>query len=332
MQDATRLVQESQRVLISGHLRADGDCLGAQSVLFHTFSAMGKEVRVINPDSPDGRYAFLHEHTPYEIYAGPGSLPPYDVMFVCDCSTLERLGRMGEEVLQLPGRRVALDHHILGDKDRATWHALIHDVEAPASGLLALRFAESLGVSLSLAAREAAFVSLATDTGWFKYSNAGPAAWSAASQLVESGVSAEKIFGAIYQRCDAGHPLGIAAGLAALEYHRGGRVALSWLAHSEMEARGASLADTDEVLDILRAVEGVEVVAFIHERVDGRVKASFRSKTEADVNLAARSLGGGGHKRAAGVTFDEGVSLQEAVDRVRGAAIAAVDGDLVHQP
>jgi phosphoesterase RecJ-like protein len=62
--------------------------------------------------------------------------------------------------------------------------------------------------------------------------------------------------------------------------------------------------DSDEVLDIVRSVEDVEVVLYFREMKSGSVKLSARSKTSFDVNLLARSFGGGGHKRASGATLE----------------------------
>ncbi len=325
---ARRLLEGSRRVLISGHLRADGDCLGAQSVLYHLCRALGKEAEVLLPDDPDGRYDFLHVHTPYRTLAeleGEGEeIPEHDLVFVCDCSTLDRLGRLGEILRARPEPIILVDHHPLRPEDEASFQAFVHSVEAPASGLLAWNFARSFGVELPPAAHEAAFTALATDTGWFRYSNAGLGAWEAATAMVAAGVQPDRVFGLIYQRCDRRRPAGIAASLQHLEYHLEGRLALAWVGQEDLRRAGGSLEDTDEVLDILRSVAGVEAVAFLHERAPGEVKASLRSQGGVDVSRVARALGGGGHARAAGVTFEPGTTLLQAVDRVRSALVEAV--------
>ncbi len=323
MQRAVSLVQDSRHVLLSGHLRADGDCIGAQSVLYHALRELGKPVEMVLPDRPDSRYEFIREHTPWRIW--DGSLPSAaDLLIVCDCSSLGRLGAMGEAVAEAGLRRIAVDHHVL-PPDHG-WDALVHDEAAAASGLLALRFAAALGAKeLPPAAYEAAFVALMTDTGWLKYSNSTPEAWRAAADLVAHGVDTERVYARVYQRAEPGRPAGIRAALRNLEYHVGHRVALSWVSRAQLAEVGGSLEDSDEVLDILRSVEPVEGVAVVSERSDGRAKASLRSKHLLDVERVARALGGGGHVRAAGVTFPPEVGLTEAVDRVRAAMVAAME-------
>lgn len=318
MPDALSLIQTSRRILLSGHLRADGDCLGAQSVLYHLFRGMGKEVEVMLPNPPDGRYGFLEAHTPWTLY--DGALPAADLLIVCDCNQLDRLGAMGEAVAASSMPRIALDHHPI-EEDHG-WTALVHDETSAASGLLALDLAAALGVEeLPREAYEAAFVALMTDTGWLKYSNADAEAWRAAGRLVARGVDTERIYDLVYQQAEPGRPIGIRAALENLNYLADGRIALSYVAQDQLQRLQGALEDTDEVLDILRAVRQVEAVGLLTEREGGRVKVSFRSKRHLDVNQVARKVGGGGHARAAGASFGDGVSLEEAVAAAREALL-----------
>ncbi|MBC8329271.1 MAG: hypothetical protein H8E31_11045, partial [Planctomycetes bacterium] len=220
-------------------------------------------------------------------------------MVVCDCSALVRLGGMAGPVIESGIPRACVDHHPLSSADRECWDHLLHDPEAPASGLLAWRLAEALGVEPCAGAREGAFLALASDTGWFQHANASPEAWTLAAGLVAAGVSSARLHREVYRRCAPGHPRGIALALETTEYLLGGRVALAWADPGSLAGAGATLDDSDEVLDLLRAVDGVEVVGFVHWR-DGRCRASLRGPGEADVAAVARSFGGGGGRGAAG--------------------------------
>lgn len=319
MQRAVELVRDAERILLSGHLRADGDCLGAQSVLFHALRALGKSPQLLLPDPPDGRYGFLKAHTPWTEF--DGSLPEADLLVVCDCNDLSRLGAMGDAVRASGMKRIAVDHHPPGEDDG--WAAWVHDVGAAASGLLALDFSAALGVdTLPPEAHEAAFVALMTDTGWLQHSNADAAAWRAAAELVAHGVDTNRVFGAVYQQDEAGRPRGVGATLATTEYHADGALAVAWATRASLEAADGTLADTDQVLDILRGVGAVEGVAVVTERPDGRVKVSFRSKHRLDVNQVARRVGGGGHARAAGATFPDGTAFDDCLAQARAALLA----------
>ena len=319
MKKAMQLIESSKSVLISGHLRADGDCLGAGIVMYYLCQALGKQVEIILPDNPDSRYGFLEEKTPWKVWQG--ELPTHDLFLICDCNELSRLGAMGAVIAESEVPRLVLDHHPL-PTDSGIWTAKIHDESAAASGLLAFEFAKAMGVTLPEAAMEAAFVAIMTDTGWLKYSNADSRAWNVAAELVAGGVVADSVFQNIYQQVEAGRPKGIASVLAHTQYFEDGRFALAWATDKDLQTVQGELVDTDEILDILRSVKTVELVALLTER-QGQAKLSLRSKSLIDVNQIARGLGGGGHVRAAGATLTD-TEFDQALNRVREACVLAV--------
>lgn len=322
MSAALDLIRNSQRVLVAGHLRADGDSLGAAIVIARGLRDLGKQVDLVLPDPPDGRYGFLEAETSWSLYGGQGSLPEHDLLIVCDCSQLDRLGAMGIELDRLASPRVVVDHHPF-DRAEHHWDAEFHDVTAAATGLLAVDLIRQLGGEPDRVALEAAFVALMTDTGWLKYSNADARAYAAAADLVAGGVNPDKVYRAIYQQSDPGAPRGIAAALSHTEFYADGLAVVGWIDSASLKAAKGELIDTDEVLDILRSVGTVEVVAFLSER-NGRIKVSFRSKSRVDVNLLAREIGGGGHARAAGASLPEGVSMQSAREQIASLLETAV--------
>ena len=81
----------------------------------------------------------------------------------------------------------------------------------------------------------------------------------------------------------------------------------------------ADLADSDAVLDLLRAVEKVEVVLFLRESRDGTCKLSARSKNARNVNDLARRFNGGGHAKASGATLK--MPLAQAKQALVAAAL-----------
>ena len=78
-----------------------------------------------------------------------------------------------------------------------------------------------------------------------------------------------------------------------------------------------TFAMIDDYASLPRNIEGVEVGVFLKVKGDNEVKASLRSNEYADVSSVAAALGGGGHKRAAGVTVNG--SLSEAKELIIGA-------------
>ena len=71
----------AQSILLAGHERPDGDCLGAQAALRSVLTAMGKRVTILNPDPPAPDLDFLSEDCTFGHWQG-GDLPEHDLLVV----------------------------------------------------------------------------------------------------------------------------------------------------------------------------------------------------------------------------------------------------------
>ena len=322
---ALELLRTRERFLLTGHVRPDGDCIGAQAALASLLRAMGREVAILNPDPAGATFDYLTEHFDFGVYRG-GPVPAHDVVVLLDGSDLSRTGPLAEPLRAAPSQKLVVDHHIhLG---ATWWDEAFTDVSAAATGLLVLRMARALGVELDAAGALGVFTSLVTDTGWFKYSNTDAETLAAAAEMLARGVRPHALFGAIYQRQRPAEPLAIARALARLEYFAGERLACIDLpAPADGEH---DLSDADQVLDIVRAVEKVEVVLFVRELSDGRCKLSARAKSDYPVHELAARFGGGGHAKAAGASLPGPLAEAKArlvasvlEDFARGRASAA---------
>ena len=316
-EEALDLFRSCSRVLLVGHVRPDGDCIGGEAALARGLTLAGKEAVILNPDPPEAIFDYLVKHVPFRAYSG-GALPDHDVCVLLDFNELSRCGDLADPIAKARSKKVVIDHH--PHQGKSWWDARFVDVSASATGLLVHRILERLGIEIDRVAATAIFTSLVTDTGWFRYSNTDAETLALASRLVQRGVEPSELFRALYQRRPANEPLALAGVLSRLEYFGDGRLAvvdqpLSGVAHV--------LEDGDPLLDILRSVGPVEVVLYLREIEPGKVKLSARSKSGFDVNALARRFGGGGHVKAAGATIDG--PLAEVKKRLVAAALEALD-------
>jgi len=316
-----------ERFLLTGHENPDGDCLGAQAALFWLLKALGKQPRILNPDPLGKAHDFLARSTPFDHHRGE-VLPAFDVAVLLDCSQLSRVGVLGQRIKEA-GRTIAvIDHHIGSDHGDGT--VTYVDPTAAATGVLVRRLFAEAGLSLGKAAAEGVFLSLVSDTGWFRYSNADAEVFAMASELVAAGVDGSAIYDALYRR---NHPDCAALLAEALQCNRllcDGRLALASLDKPFMERAARADFDTDSLLDPLRSLEGVEVVALLKARFDGGVKASLRARRDVDVQAICAQFGGGGHKKAAGATLR--MTLEQAAAAIEAAVAAALPGARVKAP
>ena len=92
-----------------------------------------------------------------------------------------------------------------------------------------------------------------------------------------------------------------------------------------MEKAGATKKDIDGFTDFVRTIRGVEVAVMIYQNKPNSCRINFRSKGKYIINDIAKSLGGGGHKFAAGAIASG--TLNEVLQRVLSETKAA----LAHQ-
>ena len=261
MTDLRELLRGTDRILLTGHENPDGDCLGAETALFHLLRTLGNDPVICNPDPIGKAHDFLLRHTPFGHARGDAPLPPFDAVVLLDCAHLSRVGQLGER-LRRAGKPIAvIDHHV--GSEHGDGSVSLVDASAAATGALVWRLFREFGVSLNQAAAEGVFLSLVSDTGWFRYSNADAEVFAITSELVAAGVDASLVFDSLYRR---NHRDSIGLLRDAMQRARlvlDGRLALLSLDRAWMDRAGAADFDTDIVMDPLRPVAGLGGVALL---------------------------------------------------------------------
>ena len=312
---ALDLLRSAQCVLLTGHERPDGDCVGSQAALARALAVLGIRTFVLNVDAPTSNYRELTTIADFRVDDG-GALPEHDLVVMLDGGDLSRTGALAARLEAAPSKKLVVDHHL--HDGAAWWDAAFVDVKASATGVLVRRIAGHLGAEIDPLAARAIFTTLVTDTGWFKYSNTDSETLSIAAEMVSLGVRPAEIFGDLFQRQPMDHPLGVSGALARTTYYADGRLVLIDL---PLGPDGEAMdVDSDVALDILRSVESVEVALVLRAIAGSRCKLSARSKGAYDVQKLASHFGGGGHAKAAGATLD--LALVEARSQLIEAALA----------
>lgn len=308
-----RLLGDARVLLLTGHERPDGDCVGSQAALARVLAARGQRVIVLNADPPDPTFAELGDGLDFRVDDG-APLPEHDLVVMLDGGDLSRTGALAARLEASPAKKVVVDHH-LHDGD-AWWDEAFVDVTASATGVLVRRIAAALDVPLDPLAARALFTTLVTDTGWFKYSNTDVETLTLAAEAVGLGVRPAEVYGDLFQRQSSEHPRSLAAALARTTYYAEGRLVLIDVPAVEDGAEAFEF-DSDAALDVVRAVEVVEVAIVLRGIGGGRSKISARSKGAYDVQRLCSGLGGGGHAKAAGATLEMGLDAarEEVVTR-----------------
>jgi bifunctional oligoribonuclease and PAP phosphatase NrnA len=321
------LIAGCSRVVVAGHARADGDSVGAVAALRRHLEIEGKEVTALLLEPLSPRYAFMEFSRHYEVFDSArhvSLLASADVFIMCDLSSIGRLGPLGEAVAAAGCSTVCVDHHPCEDEGPADINLL--DSTATASGRIAWDYIRHVGGRVDREIAEAVFVSLSTDTGWFRYSNTDASVLALAAELTTYRLDLPGMYRTIYQSNSV--PMLRLLGHVTRSLNEECEGAFVWAIIRDELVRdlGVTRMDSDPILDVLRSAVRVSVVALFTEQPDRSMNVSLRSRGEPDVNLIARAFNGGGHAFAAGTTF-EAESAERDMRRMVGQIRQALRTD-----
>jgi bifunctional oligoribonuclease and PAP phosphatase NrnA len=316
---AAEVIATAQRVMVSCHRGPDGDSVGSMVALAAILRARGQRVTLYSTDLIPRSLKWL-PFAKRGVAHRLGEGARFDVTVVVDCGDPKLLGSAwpGREIT---GTVVALDHHARGV---AFGDVYVCDPQAASTGVLIARMARERGWRIPPEAAVGLYVSIASDTGSFRYSNTNAESLRLASYLVEEGgVNPGQVSERLYEQHRPSRYRLLAAALATLETALDGRVAFMVVTHDTLAKARASWEDTDGLPNYARAIQGVECGVLLTPAKGGGVRVSLRSKGHLiDAAAVCAELGGGGHRGAAGCTLPG--ELADARERVEGALAEAL--------
>jgi phosphoesterase RecJ-like protein len=241
---------------------------------------------------------------------GAAALDGIDALLVLDINDLRRLGGLADRVRALTVPVLVIDHHVPGDEPAGV--VVVADTAACATGELVYDYARAQGLALTPAVARALYTALLTDTGGFRFSNTSPRAHAIAGALLAAGVDPEEMYRRIYAQVSVGRLRLLREALASLEVDAA--LGLSWvsLEAGAMERHGVTSEELDGIVEHPRSIAGTRLALFFRDLGHGKVKVSFRSTGEVDVNRLARGYGGGGHAKASGALIAGGLDAVQA--------------------
>lgn len=299
-------------VMVS-HVKPDGDTLGAGLALGLALRSLGKRIHYFQQDPVPRNLRFLPD-TDNVTRDVPADLPADTLWVFCDMADSSRAG---EFLPQLERRNMLdIDHHLAN----ARFGGLNYVIDTECStGTCVLRILRGLGTQITPEIATCLLTTIMTDTGGFMHANTTAEVLRLSAELIERGADRETITTEIYanKRLAALKVLG--AALERLQLEKDGRYCWSVVDDAMLASAAADGEDTEEIVQHLRAIAGVEVAA-LFKAYDGDLRVSLRSNGRINVQKAAGRLGGGGHFRASGLTYHG--SVEDAIDAVRAALVA----------
>ena len=309
LDEAAKIIGDAQTIILTSHIRPDGDSIGSTLGLMHYLRAQGKDARVLIDDDLPRIFKVLPG---LEMIERPAEGVRYtaDLLIVCDVE----LKRTGNVVSSVDAVRVLnIDHHVTNDEeaeylylnpDYAATCEIMHDLIGAMGGTFSLDVATCL------------YTGMATDTGFFRFSNTTPHTMRAAANLIEVGVK-PNIISVAMELKSYDEVMAQVRAIRNLEMFHDGMVAAVFID----EEKAKEVTTTEGLLDKLRVIEGTQVVFFMKWLEKNAYRVSMRSKGT-NVSRIAQGFGGGGHIRAAGCT------LHGSFDEAKKTILAAIGEEL----
>jgi phosphoesterase RecJ-like protein len=319
-QQIIETLSHSRRVLVTTHARPDGDALGTTAAMVLALRKVGIAAEVLLLTHLPRKYSFIFTDNDIPFTdveaAWPAHFPfeNFGALLVLDTGTWGQLPGLQERISDWKAPKLVIDHH-LTQQDWAD--VKLVDTSAAAAGEIVADLLDTWKVPLDRAIAGALFLAIASDTGWFQFSNTRPKTLRLAARLMEQGVETDQMYQALYQNERAERVALHTRGMQSLELLENGRLAVITLRKRDFEDTRASVLDTENLINVPLQIRTVDVAMLVVEpkEAGAPIRVSLRSKGAVDVARFAETLGGGGHARASGLKVD-GLPLEPARQRV----------------
>lgn len=286
----------SNNIAILPHVSADGDSIGSGSALALALKRIGKKAQVILEEKVPISFAFLPGNELLKVY--DKEQEEYDCVIAIDTGDLNRLGERFT-IFNVAKSKINVDHHItntmFGDLNYV-------DIKASSVAEIIWDMLQSINFEVDEEIGTCLYTSIMTDTGGFRYSNTTSKTHEIAGKLIDIGVNISKVSQEIFESSSLARLKILGEVLKTLDVYFDGKVACLYLTDKMLESTGSTEDDAEGMVNYARGIRGVEVGVMLREK-NGQIKVSLRSKEYVDVANITASLGGGGHKRAAGCTL-----------------------------
>lgn len=308
--EAEKFLRNCEDAIIITHQSPDGDCIGAGFGLQDILAEMGIRSRVICSDEFPARYDFMTSPVTLEEFE------PKTIIAV-DIADPKLMGRF-EEVY---GKRVQLciDHH---ESNKNYAEMTLLRPKATAACEVIYNLAKHMEVNISRHAAACLYTGIATDSGCFKYECTTPRAHEIAAEMKRCyDINFAKINRYMFEVKSRGRMKLESMFCDIMEEYLDGKLVITAVTQKMMKELGIACEELEGLAPMTIQLEGTEVGILMREREPGVFKCSFRSADEVNVSLICRTLGGGGHAKAAGctITGDCEAAKKQLVEAVRGA-------------
>lgn len=291
-------IKKYRRIGVISHIRPDGDCIGSQIALSLWLKRNGYEVKAFNDDDVPVNLEWLTEYFPVEPLEKE-ELAKCELVILVDGNALHRFGHEDNWFEHLDVPLFMIDHH----PDPTDEFDL--QVSVPGSSstceLVYNLYKEHDINQLDSKSAKALYTGIITDTGSLQFDSVTPETLEAVADLLRRGeftpnLVAEQVFST---KTEAQYKL-LSMALDSIKLYENNQIAVMYVTQEMLDKTDTTNSDTEGFVSYPLSIAGVKAAILLKDLAEDGVKMSLRSRSDIDVNLWARELNGGGHKKAAG--------------------------------
>lgn len=302
------LVEKHGRIVLTCHMRPDGDAIGSTLGLCHLLRAMGKEANVVVPDRLPRSLSFLPGvkdiavNTQYDPYCSR-LVNEADLIIMCDFNTASRQGDLAPLITAATCDKILIDHHRGPDID---CELVFSYPDMSSTCELVFRIIAAAGYYgyVDTASATCLLTGMITDTQNFTVNCNNPDIYEIMMRLLEKEVDKKRIIDeALKSTSYDALRLNSFALLERLTIFEKSRCALTVLSKDDLARFDYQKGDTEGLVNQPLNIRGVVYSVFMREDSDC-IKVSTRSKYGFPVcDICSDLFNGGGHLMAAGGEF-----------------------------
>lgn len=295
-----------QRIVVMGHMRPDGDCIGSQVALVRALRSLGADAVAVNRHKvPVNLKPFVGD-TPFYLYDeafGEKYNADNALAITVDCADPIRVSRPLLDLFPQPLANI--DHH----RSNPGYGQLdIIDADAAATCEILAGLLLDFGLQIDPVTAQALYVGIATDTGQFRFPSTSVRVFEIAAELIRLGADPASSSASLYENKRFEEVALLQGFLDSLTLELGGRLCVGVLTLDDYARTHATREESEGLVDYARDIAGVEVGLLLEAYEDGMLKGSLRAKDPAlRVDLIAARFNGGGHASAAGFNMNTSI-------------------------
>lgn len=301
------LLSQRKKIAIIVHYNPDGDAIGAALALQLYFQQQGHSVFILSPNHyPDflewmpQTETIMLANTNYELCVQ--KIQDAELIFCVDFNQFHRAGLLEKKVEESTVPRILIDHHISPDTSFDIMYSIPEKTSSTCE--LVYNFIVNMLDGQQFMNRQIAeclYVGITTDTGSLSYSCNNESTYHVLGNLFQYGINGEDIHRKIYDNYSESRVrlLGycLTERLTVLDEYA---TSFIYLTKEDLIKYNYKQGDIEGIVNYGLSIKKVHFTALFSER-DDRIRASFRSKGDFNVDKFARMhYKGGGHKNAAG--------------------------------